>query len=270
MDKRRKAELRAGLFLNFGLLLIMVALFLFRSNLDVVSHSVNYRVILPSADGLLVGTKVLIAGLDAGRINHLTLDVQTRKIQADLKIDQKYRNAIRQDSVAELVSEGVLGDKVVMISPGSPDSPLVPAGGALPSKPASDLGRLINQGDALLRDADLLVQDISRIIAGFGSSHEGMRISSSLIRTLDNLSELSGKLNRQLNIQKADEALTKLDNILGKLDSGTGTLGALINDPSLYDDAKALVGETNKNRIVRNLVRKSVQEARESTAPPSG
>jgi hypothetical protein len=39
----------------------------------------------------------------------------------------------------------------------------------------------------------------------------------------------------------------------------------LVNDPALYDDAKALVGEANNNRIVRNLVRQTLKE---KTAKP--
>ena len=49
-------------------------------------------------------------------------------------------------------------------------------------------------------------------------------------------------------------------DILEKVNNGTGTLGALVNDPGLYEDARALVGGANRNRIVRNLVRKTAKD----------
>jgi hypothetical protein len=38
-------------------------------------------------------------------------------------------------------------------------------------------------------------------------------------------------------------------------------MGALINDPGLYDNVKALVGQANRNRILRNLVRQTLRDS---------
>ena len=48
--------------------------------------------------------------------------------------------------------------------------------------------------------------------------------------------------------------------IVEKINNGSGTLGALVNDPSLYEDARSLVGGANRNRIIRNLVRKTTKD----------
>jgi phospholipid/cholesterol/gamma-HCH transport system substrate-binding protein len=64
--------------------------------------------------------------------------------------------------------------------------------------------------------------------------------------------------------------MKNLNSILGKIDHGSGSLGALVNDPELYDAAKSLMGEANQNRIVRNLVRKSIKEADKEKADSPG
>jgi phospholipid/cholesterol/gamma-HCH transport system substrate-binding protein len=51
-----------------------------------------------------------------------------------------------------------------------------------------------------------------------------------------------------------------LVEILDKVNNGAGTLGALVNDPGLYEDARALVGGANRNRIIRNLVRETAKD----------
>jgi len=48
------------------------------------------------------------------------------------------------------------------------------------------------------------------------------------------------------------------------LKSGEGTLGALINDPSLYEDLKSLIGGANRNRVLKYFIQKSVESARET------
>ena len=51
-----------------------------------------------------------------------------------------------------------------------------------------------------------------------------------------------------------------LEAIMEKVNNGTGTIGALVNDPGLYDDLKSLVGGAQRNRLLRNLVRQTIKE----------
>jgi len=46
----------------------------------------------------------------------------------------------------------------------------------------------------------------------------------------------------------------RLNSILDKIDRGDGTLGLLLNDPTLYEELKILVGGANRNTIVRSLI----------------
>jgi len=43
-------------------------------------------------------------------------------------------------------------------------------------------------------------------------------------------------------------------------------LGALVNDPALYYDVRALMGGANRNQLVRTVVRKAVREADEAAS----
>lgn len=47
----------------------------------------------------------------------------------------------------------------------------------------------------------------------------------------------------------------RLNSILEKIDRGEGTLGLLLNDPTLYEEVKQLVGGANRSTVVRSLIR---------------
>ena len=47
----------------------------------------------------------------------------------------------------------------------------------------------------------------------------------------------------------------RLNAILAKLDEGEGSLGLLVNDPTLYEELQLLVGGANRSAVVRTLVR---------------
>jgi phospholipid/cholesterol/gamma-HCH transport system substrate-binding protein len=53
---------------------------------------------------------------------------------------------------------------------------------------------------------------------------------------------------------EALQAGARLNNILGKVDAGQGTLGLMVNDPTLYEDLKLLVGGANRSRLVRTMI----------------
>lgn len=235
MNKRHKSELRAGLFVNLGAALLMLALFFFGSRLKFFWKPIHYAFFLDNAQGLISGSKVYMAGIDAGKVDHVSLDREKNLVRVDFDLSPEYQESVRQESYVELSTQGVLGDKVVLVFPGNPKKPEIPPGEDIPIKSSSSLNQLVARGDTLVHDLDHLIL---------------------------NLDHFSTKLNTDLSFKKATDALSKIDSILGKLDDGQGTLGAFINDPGLYDDAKALVGEANNNRILRNVVRQSVEEAK--------
>lgn len=59
---------------------------------------------------------------------------------------------------------------------------------------------------------------------------------------------------------EALQAGARLNSILAKVDAGQGTLGLMVNDPTLYEDLKVLVGGANRSRLVRTMIDLSTDE----------
>ena len=68
------------------------------------------------------------------------------------------------------------------------------------------------------------------------------------------------RLTEQDLVLEALGAGAKLNSILAKVDAGDGTLGLLVNDPTLFEDMKLLVGGAQRSAIVRTLIRLSSEE----------
>ena len=60
--------------------------------------------------------------------------------------------------------------------------------------------------------------------------------------------------------EKLEKSVEKLDSVLTKIDKGQGTLGALINDPSLHQQLKALIGGSARKDHVKSLLRTSIEK----------
>jgi phospholipid/cholesterol/gamma-HCH transport system substrate-binding protein len=62
------------------------------------------------------------------------------------------------------------------------------------------------------------------------------------------------ELQEQDLVLEALAAGAKANSILAKVDSGEGTLGLLVNDPTLYEEIKLLVGGARRSAVVRTMI----------------
>ncbi|MGH7717214.1 MAG: MlaD family protein, partial [Gemmatimonadaceae bacterium] len=117
-------QLRVGLLILLALLILSVAIFKLGEAANLFSSRYRLVALLPSAAGLLEGGSVTVAGQLAGsvsRIEFLPPDGDsTRNLRVVVEIDQSLQPQIREDSEARLRTMGLLGDKVLDISPGTP------------------------------------------------------------------------------------------------------------------------------------------------------
>jgi phospholipid/cholesterol/gamma-HCH transport system substrate-binding protein len=207
-----------------------------------------------------VGAKVMLNGIRVGTVEHVNLDAQSREIRVDMSVEAGYQDWIREDSVAEMATQGVLGDKYLSITGGSPTAKVLPPGAMIPRGNSDDMNKLFSSGRTLLQSLNSIATSLERLLKTFESERRSEIFFDGIAKTAKNLSESTSKLNEALQTGKLKSAVENLNGILEKINNGTGSLGALVNDPGLYYDAKSLLGGANRNRIVRNLVRKTLEE----------
>jgi phospholipid/cholesterol/gamma-HCH transport system substrate-binding protein len=238
MQEKRQVELKVGLFLNLGIALVTIAALLLGATQNFTTKKNTYKIIIENAQGLATGAKVLIGGIQAGSVESLDLTKDDRRVRIRVKVLRKFEDAIRTDTQAELTTEGLLGDKIVSLNAGDPKNPILPEGSVIQNREGTDFTRVVSKGDVFLTNLNDLTINLNHLVEGFSKKHRGEEISKQI-----------------------SSVLTKLNSVLAKVDDGQGSIGALVNDPELYDDAKKLVGESNSNRIVRNLVHKTIKDA---------
>ena len=63
----------------------------------------------------------------------------------------------------------------------------------------------------------------------------------------------------QKNLKNASKDLA---SILEKLDNGSGTLGTLINDPTISEKLKAILGGSKRNDYMKSLIQKTIKDGK--------
>jgi len=125
----------------------------------------------------------------------------------------------------------------------------------------ADLVREVQDGDGLLHSLiydqyeGSGVQSIERSLVTFESILEEIANGHGVLHSL-----IYDELQEQDIVLEALAAGSKLNSILAKVDSGEGTLGLMVNDPTLYEDLKLLVGGANRSALVRTMINLSTEQ----------
>lgn len=118
--------LKAGLALLGGICAAGALYFLWSSGIFLPKY--RLRVYVNEADGLRPGAPVRVDGVDVGTVESKILAGKSaspqRRVELDLRILKRDQDAIRSDSTASLPSDGLLGQRYVLIERGFKSAPL--------------------------------------------------------------------------------------------------------------------------------------------------
>ncbi len=255
MKDNRLKDFKVGIFVTLGLAFSMVAILVLGGAESAFTRKTHFKTHFPTANGLLGGSKVVLSGVPVGVVRAVDYDAESKNILVEFGVQSKYAKHLTDGTTIEILTQGVLGDKFISINPGSGVNPIA-EGGEIPNLPTNDVTAFLTKGDAVLMNLNGTVESLNRIFRALEKGNRIDTIAENLTTTSKNLASFSQGLEGK-GVARASKSLSE---ILEKINNGSGSLGALVNDPGLYEDARALVGGANRNRIIRNLVRKTAKD----------
>jgi len=131
-----------GAFVIGGLLLFGLGLFLIGNRRMLFSRSAQYYTEFAQVNALEAGAKVRVGGMDAGEIVEIRVpEGPGSKFRLKFRIVEKLLPVIRADSVASIATDGLLGNKFLLIDIGTTGP--APPGCTLPSREPFEIGDLL-------------------------------------------------------------------------------------------------------------------------------
>jgi len=269
MGRRLEIEIKVGFFVAIGITLLMLSVLFLGGAKSIFTRQTTYYAHFANAQGIVTGSKVELNGIKVGTVEKMEFDHERQDIKVTLGIETQYKTMLREDSTADQLTQGVLGDKYIALTVGDPQLPEIAAGGDIPAAKTKGLKDFITDGGNLVSTLNRIADSFERTLGALEDNGRSKRLFEGLAKTATNFSEISAKINKQVESLELADAVKNLNSILKKINNGTGSIGAFINDPSLYDETKSLVSGVNRNRIMRNLVRQTVRENNETLSTPA-
>lgn len=279
MTKPHKAnEAKIGFVVFIGILLFAFSIFLIGGERGILRADYNLFVTFPNIYGLDTGAAVRLAGLDVGRVKNIYFaeDLAKTYVLVELELDKKMQERIREDSVASIQTMGLLGDKYIAVSVGSKDFPVLQTNGYLISETPGDIAAFLDKGGQILENMVDITNSLARVLEKKGLENFLTNLDkmiSSGSRVLGQIETGPGTMHEIIYRSKGSDTEKLMSNlalssenltsIMKKLNQGDGTLGALINDRSAYEDLKAILGGARRSKLFQYMIRYSVKKAEE-------
>jgi phospholipid/cholesterol/gamma-HCH transport system substrate-binding protein len=214
--------------------------------------------------GLAVGSVVQIAGIPAGNVKSIDFDGDKNLLNVTLKLDSKYLPRLTKGTTAALRTQGALGDKYIWIRPGALGGEVVKDGDHIDADEGNDFMTTLGKSGTKVEKAFAILDQLEKMV------HEmnDRRLATNMAEAARNLRETSASVNEIMATVKTSDvrnnrvkaAIDHLASILEKVDNGQGTLGSLINDPTVHEDLKSLLGGAKRSKLLKYLIRQTIKK----------
>ena len=333
----RVNEARVGLFVVFSLILLGVLILSLSSQSGLFRRTYSIKTSFNNVQGLVEGAPVRLQGRDIGLVEKIYFapGFNEKPIDVVLQIDKSIESRVRENSLATIQTMGLLGDKYVEITHGSPPAPVIRPGGKVKSTEPPNLFALLDKGDEILTNIVNISHSLDKVTAEFATEEnrqnftktfrswknvvteiehgDGLlhsviykpksgdlvdelgKATKDLAAILHDMRQGTGKPGHSLadfsesmaNVReitsrvktgpgvlhemvykKGDEGLVKrltaasknLNEILAKVNRGEGSLGAFVNDPTLYEDLKIITGGAKRSGRVKRVIQYTIKK----------
>ena len=157
-------KIKIGLFTFIGLLVLVLAIFFIGNRKNLFSSTFTVYGTFKNVNGLQVGNNVRFAGINIGVVQSINI-VTDSAARVDLTLNSNIKKFIKKDSKISIGSDGLMGDKLVVIAPGGITSTQeVSNGDQLTAQNPVDVDKIIAKLTKVIDNAGTLTGGLSDIV----------------------------------------------------------------------------------------------------------
>lgn len=256
MNKKESTPVKVGIFVFAGVFLAMLVIFLLGSEKQIFKRQYVLVTTFSDISGLRAGAQVQLAGLNVGMVDRISFarDLGDKRVEVRLAVNKEFQDRIRSDSTAMISTQGLLGDKYVSVSLGTPPNPVLQDGETLKTDEKQGFEAVIGKANKVMEKLDTGIDSVNGILKELQT---GNGLLHSLIYETD-----ERPLGRDFAATAAElkNMSRDLRQITSKINRGEGTVGAFLQDPSLYYDIRRLFARVERNKILTHIIRSRVRD----------
>ena len=251
MKKEISNKIKLGIFISIGMALFIVGIYFIGQGQLMFRSTFRISGVFKDVAGLQPGNNVRLSGVNVGTVDNIRI-VSDSSIRVEILIDDRTRMFIKKDAIATIGSEGLMGNKTLIITPGTGGKKEIENNDTVQTVMPMNLDEIFLSVKTTIDNTSNITSDLAKITGNIqsGKGTIGRLLMDQSLRqnvdsTFVNIKEGSGSFKMFMaKVNTLDDALASLkrttqntaditsdlSKITRTLQSGQGTIGRLLMD----------------------------------------
>jgi phospholipid/cholesterol/gamma-HCH transport system substrate-binding protein len=253
-----KRAITVGIFLFIGLTIFLLGVFTLGSQKKTFVKSFGLNIVFDDIQGLKVGNNVWFSGVKIGTIKKIQFH-GTSQVQVFLSIEEEAQKYIHKNSKATISSDGLIGNKIIVIDGGTLKFPFVEDGDQLAVNTAlstDDIMKTLQVNNKNLVDITSDFRLLARNLVD-GKGTIGALLTDQSVA--DNFKSIV--INLQNTTASANTMIEDLNDFTNKLNSKGGLADKILTDTVVFSRLQASVTELQKTAAAAAVLTENLNQA---------
>ena len=227
MKKESGYKGKLGMFVLVGLALFALTIYFVGKQKNLFGSTFHLKAKFKSVSGLQVGNNVRFSGINIGTVGEIELETDT-SVLVTLVIKKEVQQFIKTDAVAAIGSDGLMGDKLLTISPGTMSVKTVNDDDLINTKSPIEMSDVMSSLKTSVDNAGIITAQLAQISYKMNNGNGALSrlisdegYSKSIENTLTNLQTSSNEFAQFTTNLNDGKLAVKLDSTMSNLQAGT-------------------------------------------------
>ncbi len=204
----QKFKIRLGLFVSGGLMLFVLAIFVIGKQKNLFDPVFKLTSTFYNVSGLQVGNNIRFSGINVGTVDNISI-INDSTVKVDMIIKKSVKKFIKADCGVSIGSEGLIGDRLLVITQGGSDAPQAKEGQQLESAEPVETDAIMSSLQVTAGNAEIISQQLAEIMLKINSGNgtlgrliQDSTIAENFNQTIVNLKKSTKGLNENMEAAK--------------------------------------------------------------------
>jgi phospholipid/cholesterol/gamma-HCH transport system substrate-binding protein len=230
---------KLGVFVLSGILFLIITLYMIGKNRNLLGSTFSIKAVVNNVNGLVPGNNVRFKGIDVGTVKSIDIGNDTM-IYVTLTIDESMKQYIKQNALASIGTDGLMGNKLMNINSQPGEASAVREGSIIQSRKPVETDEMLRTLNTTNSNMQRITNNLNEITGKLNNSSSLWNLLSDTLVTLD---LKKGVKDFRLAGSNTADLTKSAKNLVKRFETSDGLASTLFTDTSLTNKLHYSIGK---------------------------
>lgn len=163
-------KIRLGIFVSLGIAVFIVGIYFIGERQQLFRSTFQISGVFKDVAGLQAGSNVRFSGITVGTVENISI-ISDTSVRVEIRVDESTRRYIKKDAIASIGSEGLMGNKILIINPGPGKKKEIENNDVVQTVQPINMDEVLLSLKTTIDNTSQITKDLSKITTGIQSGN---------------------------------------------------------------------------------------------------